>query len=395
MTIETQTRDVLVRAADQVDVEPPPIDAMLGSVARRRRRIAAAIAGLSAAAVVVAVAVVNSGGDERRAPSTSTPTAPTTAPGTRLVGMNGVMVSVPLDWGTNRVKCGTALADTVYFDTGEVRLCRVVPTRPVSVLRISDVGENDSAFQLAQEAHQPTTIDGVEAFRRPTRNSTPACPMSRPMDVRVECGGVSYDGVLYVPSLGVVFSVSATSRGVVDPILDSAHLIPDGYVAIPLNTTGSELQALGLQVDLRGDIDPDRVAPTQPQVGTVVAIGSGVSVGPVVDGLVPDAHLPVTVSKPMVECGSSGGFAMSVLIQSPSNEVVDVQVVQGRRVVGSSTMSLAAGNGERVSMDLEFLRMSGATVDVYVRGGTDMLVGLGKLESIDLGTIKRNYEVCF
>ena len=86
---------------------------------------------------------------------------------------------------------------------------------------------------------------------------------------------------------------------------------------------------------------------------------------------------------------------MSVLIQSPSNEVVDVQVVQGRRVVGSSTMSLAAGNGERVSMDLGFLRMSGATGDVYVRGGTDMLVGLGKLESIDLGTIKRSYEVCF
>jgi hypothetical protein len=288
MTIETQARDLLLRAADEVDVEPPPVDALLGSAARRRRRMAAVVAGLSAAAVVVTVAIVSTGGHEVGAPVTSSPTPPTTAPGTRLVGMNGVMVSVPQDWATNRVRCGTPMGDTVFWNTGAIRLCRIVPSPEVSALQIIDLGQNGSALSLAQQAHVPVTIGDIQAYRMPTRSFAPSCPMVRPGGKPVQCPYPRYEGTLYFPSLGLVLFASSPDRGVVDPILDSAKLIPDGYVAVPLNATAAELEALGLQVDVRGDIGPDRVAPTDPPVGSVVAVGSTIAIGRDLNGLVPD-----------------------------------------------------------------------------------------------------------
>jgi hypothetical protein len=348
MTVETQAREVLLRAADQIDVAPPPIDAVLGAGARRRRRIAAVVAGVGAAAVVVAVAIVNTGGDGSSAtPATSSPPL-TTAPGTRLVGLNGVMVSVPANWDTDRVRCGIPTADTVFFDTGEYRTCLITPTPRVSVLRISDVGENGAAFQVAQEAKQPVSVDGVDAFRRPTYHYAPSCPAGMRGGGPGSCGS-SYDGTLYIPSLGVVLTVSSLDRGEVDAILDSAHLIPDGYVAIPVNATGNELEAIGLQVDLADDLGPDQVAPTNPQEGAIVALGSTVRLAPVLHDKVPDPRLPIaTIVKAHGACGPTGGFAVDVTITAERRLNVLVLLLIRGDIVGKAPTKIGPDRAKHV-----------------------------------------------
>jgi hypothetical protein len=367
MTIETQTRDLLLRAADEIDVEPPPVEALLGSASRRRRRIAAAVAGVSAAAVVVAVAIVGTGGDSTRAPMTSVP--PTTAPGTRLVGMNGVMVSVPQDWATDRVKCGTAMADTVFFDSGEYRLCRVTPVPRVSVLSISDVGENGSAFQLAQEARQPTRVDGVEAFRRPTYHYAPPCPDA------TSCGD-RYIGTLYVPSLGVVFSVSSPSRGVVDPILDSAHLIPHGYQAIPAFASLPDARAFGFDVSSQAEYAPSRsensILSVDPPIGSVVPDGAAIRVT-VATGIDSPGDCCVAsevleVSRPDVECGPTGGAMVTALAsRDPFEETVVLDLVSDGHIVGhSAPTTLRSAVTTRLSAAVTGPVADGS-VDLYVR----------------------------
>ncbi|HSS67733.1 MAG TPA: hypothetical protein VLK34_04230 [Nocardioidaceae bacterium] len=370
MTIETQTRDVLLRAADEIEVQPPPVDALLGSAARRRRRIAAVVAGLSAAAVVVAVAIVSSRGGNAATPPTTPPPAPTTAPGTRLVGLNGVMASVPGAWANNRVKCGTPMGDTVIWDTDAVRLCQVVPRPEVSVLQIVDVGQNNSALVLAQQAHEPVTVGGREAYRMPTRPFAPSCPMST-QGHPVQCPYPRYEGTLYVPSLGVVLFASSPHRGVVDPILDSARLIPDGYVAIPVTTTANELEALGLRVDLPDGLGPDRVLPTDPEVGSVVAVGSTVSM---IDTRVRACcigSVVVELSRARAECGPTGGAMVTALAsRAPLEDQVVLELVSEGRVVGRSdptTLSSAVATG----LSAVVSKPNDGSVDLYLRSWPD------------------------
>jgi hypothetical protein len=331
MTIETQTRDVLLRAADEVVVEPPPIGELLGSAARRRRRIVAVVAGVSAAAVVVAVAVVSSGGHES-GPVTST--TPTTAPGTRLVGMNGVMVSVPAAWANDRVKCGTPIGDTVMWDTATVQLCQIVPSPEVSVLQIADVGQNNSALSLAQRAREPVTVGGLEAYRLPTHHFAPSCPASGPGGKPVQCPYPRYEGTLFIPSLAVVLFASSPHRGVVDPILDSARLIPDGYVAIPSAATGSELQTMGLDIDLQGGVGPFKIASTDPPAGDIVAIGSTVSVGSTSRDASDSTRPHVRIVRAHAVCGPTGGPAFTVAVRTDRRLHVLVLVVVRGDVIG-------------------------------------------------------------
>jgi hypothetical protein len=367
MTIETKARDALLRAADEIDVQPPPVDAMLGSAARRRRRMAGVVAGLTAAAVVVAVAIVSSGGDKASAPPITPPPAPTTASGTRLVGMNGVMASVPDAWANNRVKCGTPMGNTVIWDTAAIQVCQIVPRPEVSVLQIVDVGQNDSALSLAEQAREPVTVGGLKAYRMPTRHYAPSCPVANPQGEPVQCPYPRYEGTLYVPSLGVVLLASSPDRGVVDPILASARLIPDGYVAIPVTTTANELEALGLTVDLPDGLGPNRVVPTDPEVGSVVALGSTVSM---IDTRVPACCIGSVVlelSHPRVECGPTGGAMVTALASRvPNDEKVVLELVSKGHVVGRSaptTLSSAVATG----LAAVVAKPTDGTVDLYVR----------------------------
>lgn len=80
MPTQTQARDLLHRAADQLEVGPPPLDALLDSRPSPRRRRFEVIAGALAAAGVVAAAIVvmDPGSDDSRTPivSPASPTAP-------------------------------------------------------------------------------------------------------------------------------------------------------------------------------------------------------------------------------------------------------------------------------------------------------------------------------
>ncbi len=90
------------------------------------------------------------------APSvTTSPTPPPTAPaaGYRLVGRGGAVVEVPESWRTGATKCGTAVADTVIFDSGgPVPLCAIQTDKTFSSVLIApyDVGATFDAIKTVK-----------------------------------------------------------------------------------------------------------------------------------------------------------------------------------------------------------------------------------------------------
>ncbi len=137
---DEQAVRLLNRLADQVSVGPAPVREVLraGSrVRRRRRRVAlcAAVALLLAPVGVAGLAQFPDKAKQTAMPATRSlePQAPA---GMRLVGMGRLAVAVPEDWGTNDVRCGQPLRDTVHFASEAVRACGV-RSRFVSYLRIT------------------------------------------------------------------------------------------------------------------------------------------------------------------------------------------------------------------------------------------------------------------
>ena len=97
MPTETQTRDLLHRTADELEIGPPPIDSLLASPGRRRRNLTVAAAGLAAAAVIVAVAVVDDS-DSSSPAREVTPVAPPTNGTTPTTSSPG-----PVEFGPARI----------------------------------------------------------------------------------------------------------------------------------------------------------------------------------------------------------------------------------------------------------------------------------------------------
>lgn len=53
------------------------------------------------------------------------------------MGRGRSVVEVPDDWGTNKTKCGTPIADTVTFHSEFVELCRIMPIDNFSQVEIA------------------------------------------------------------------------------------------------------------------------------------------------------------------------------------------------------------------------------------------------------------------
>ena len=102
-------------------------------------------------AVVIVLAVVFGGGlwwyasdgSDRTPgpePTKASPTLPTASPTSsadyRWVGRGRRVVEVPADWATNKMQCGTAIADTVAFYSNTRRTC-LVADRGFSVVTIA------------------------------------------------------------------------------------------------------------------------------------------------------------------------------------------------------------------------------------------------------------------
>jgi hypothetical protein len=288
---EREVTALLERRAAAVATSDPPIDAILDAGGRdsgghRHRR-----AFLAAAAALMLVVAAGVAWDSAR--DESSPSLPTDAPlptheGFRWVGMNGIAVEVPLSWATDAVHCGTPLSDTVVFPAGVKANCGLGATKSFSVARFVVASTSGG---LQNVTHRSTTIDGVPArvgdASRVFSTGTP--------DPGNGCSGSSlgcfplYGGAIYVPSRDVVIWVESPHKQTVTDIIDSARVIPGGYVAVP-DVTGMQ-QSLAADTLGTLDLDPEPQCPggghvcdgslvvwrLEPAAGTIVNTGSRVA----------------------------------------------------------------------------------------------------------------------
>jgi hypothetical protein len=277
MLNETQTRQLLHEAGEQIPVRPESMRDLIvrGRRAARARRIAVVGAAVTAAALVVTGGLVlrlDAAGSEQHVNPTPAQ-APQPPPGKRLVGMGRIAVAVPQHWGTNEVQCGTPMSDTVVFDSEAVRLCKVKPDQPVSSLHIVPTS-SILAQPFVATARPAGEIDGIPIRRT---SSAPTRPPGAPA-----VGGI------VVESEGVVMWVTAPDMGVVNQILDSVMVLPEGYLTVPF-TAGAPgarilagIEDAGLRVrtvaERRPGMSAGSILRSDPPFGSVVAVGSTVTV---------------------------------------------------------------------------------------------------------------------
>ncbi len=281
---EDDATRMLANLGERVPVGPAPIDVTLqqGKGNSRRRRAIQVVSGAAAVAVIAVGAFIvgpSIGGSGNLA------TQPTTSPrglavpaGTRLVGINGVAVAVPEDWSTNDTLCGFALSDTVDFnDTTATRACAVAGTENFSRLLAVPLSSEWGQAWPDPLNGQAVDLQGLVAQRVPAK-----CNDSESHT------GVTCSGRLIIASANAVMSVNSPNREVVDAVLDSATLIPEGYTAVP-DLTGlysdSDVEPLvesaGLLWENRcpdGSCSMPLIEVTDPAVGSVVPLGTTVRV---------------------------------------------------------------------------------------------------------------------
>jgi hypothetical protein len=280
MTYEEDLRRLLSDAATEIPAGNAPVAELVreGKRSKSRRHLFQAV---SVAAVVALILVgaflvqypVGGSGNLAAQPTTSAGGLAVPAD-TRLVGINLVAVAVPEDWSTNDTRCGFALSDTVDFnDTTATHACAVPGTENFSRLHAAPLSS-----EWGQQWSEPLNgravdLQGIVAQRLPTK-----CRDSQ------SDAGVTCSGRLIMATADAVMSVNSPNREVVDAVLDSATLIPEGYTVVPDLTglyTDGEVEPLvesaGLLWENRcpdGHVcDMDAIEATDPAAGSVVPEG--------------------------------------------------------------------------------------------------------------------------
>ncbi|MEV5964760.1 hypothetical protein AB0L70_23515 [Kribbella sp. NPDC051952] len=211
---------ILERAADQIPVGPPPLEALRVGATRRRRRSMVAWSAAGAAAVVAVIAgatlftALFTHGSRVGEPQPPVASASSEYPlVVRLVKLGRAEVVVPKSWGTNDARCGTPLEDTVLLnDPSAGHLCQV--TRPAGVESVELV--NGKPRRIDFRADETIQITGVEAQRQRT-----GC-VAQPNNYVPFC-----TGAVFIPSLNVsVVAQSSTSAAEVDHILSRVRITP-------------------------------------------------------------------------------------------------------------------------------------------------------------------------
>lgn len=266
MLNETQARELLRLAGAHIPVQPESTQELVrrGRQAARVRRASLVGTVIAAVALLVAGGLVLRTDAETSGLPVDTPTVarvPQAPPGMRLVGMGRIAVAVPESWSTNDVKCGTPMSDSVVFDSEGVRSCLVRPDQPVSSLHI--VSSFSSLAEPFLSAATPADeVDGVATRRTPV--------------------------AIVVDSEDVVMWVESDQPQVVDEILNSVIVLPEGYVTVPyvpfgpLANTLRRMADAGLEVrtveEHRPGISPEVLLDSDPPLGSVVAVGSAITV---------------------------------------------------------------------------------------------------------------------
>ena len=214
MPTETQARDLLHRTADQLDVGPPPIDALLGAPARRRRKWLVAGAGAAAACFVAAVALIGPGGEGSPAPvpPAQTSDAPHVTPGTQLVSQGEITVAIPDDWKAVTDGCWVeppALADA-NVSVADAQ-CPYFEGSAGLVARQLEPGGVDDWLDQFRGGYD--LIPGTNAVRVPTLGIV--C-LSTTCDM-------TYRSAIVQDDLGLVLIVSGPNSKIVNTILGSAR----------------------------------------------------------------------------------------------------------------------------------------------------------------------------
>lgn len=285
---EVDFTDLVDRATGEIEPSPPPVAELLraGRRAQRRYRLVLAVVSVSAAAAVLSTGIaLLSQRDPAGLPIAATPAVPSStmtplepspvAPaGTRLVGVNGVMVAVPQAWSTDEVGCDgqTPVKPTVVFSHGQTafRSCGVFLKKQVPSLRI-DIDENFEAKAGLPRAEQ------IEAKHGPWSTDH--------LGFSVRSAAVA--------KAGVTFTVVAATRSEVDRILDTVQLVPEAEVLVPnwyhdtdhlpwLGQLPALIRDAGLAPTvIETPVDweaPGALIRTEPAIGTPVAPGSKVTV---------------------------------------------------------------------------------------------------------------------
>ena len=287
MMSESEVRDLFAEAGDEITTRPAPVDELV----RDGRRTARVRRGLQVGGVVAVVGLVIAAGLVWRPatePAGEVATPPHAPAGMRLVGMGRVAVAVPEDWGTNDVGCDghSTKHESVVFDSEGSRSCRVATAyADVSSLHIVGTGSH-WARRFIERAEPARDVDGVPIAQARTRED-----------------GAQFTGALIAETEDVVMWVASPDPEVVDDILNSVIVLPEGFVTVPtdpnmpLATTLAAMQSAGLEVNQVEQPKPGWSAgaliSSDPPLGSVVPVGSTVTL--VVTGE-PTGEIPIATS---------------------------------------------------------------------------------------------------
>lgn len=328
--------DLLDRLGERTDVGTPPTAAMIARAARLRRRrtaVGAVVAAASVLAVVGGTMIVASTptGDDGEVPEPGPETsAPTTEPvpaGMRLVAFGRIGILIPEGWATNATRCGTPTKETVVVDEGVVRTCLwIAPKVHDSVWVAQGAGS-------APRDGESVTIGGLEA------SWTAA---------RCEPDGASQtvcSGSVMFPDEGVWFRARSATAAGVDRILDRVTPVPDGQVGVPGTSQilygrdtqdhsgklyGDLLRGTGLQVryleEVRAAFTPDFILGVEPAPGTVVPVGSTVTV-----------HV---VGEPR---GPRDEISVAMNSENPNVEAMEYKSLSDEQIKAGATIRLGVG----------------------------------------------------
>lgn len=365
MPTETQARDLLHRTADQLDVGPAPIDALLATPARRRRRVAVTVAGVAAAAVVAAVAVIGPGGEGSRAPTPPAggPASLQVSPGMRLVGQGDLTVEVPESWPVVGSECPMAVTGVVFDRSAGG--CFAADYSDHSTLHVASYTAAVAALGGEWLAEKAGPLDDAAQSGAYRADPVTAVCAGGP---GTDCPGL-FRGAVVDPASDVVLWVESSDKAVVDQVIGSARLIPDGFVAVPSDPTPEALTELGLVVE-PADFDPTPPAGAGADwsVSSDLPPGSVVETGTLVTLSAPDVE-PMTIVRAVPACGPTDGPAVLVTLEATRRFDVHVILAVGDDVIGKMPARVFAGRSNNVLVPLaEKFSTPVVTVQVFGQG---------------------------
>lgn len=247
------------------DTAPPIGLASSGHQVRRRRRhrtivVTAVVVALltGGVAATTRVAVDDQLALPRPAQQVSEPPFPAPPPGTTWIGKDRVVVAVPTDWLVTDLPCGEQGAEQVaVIDPIRTFGCALLD-RPLVVVRISDaVTALGSDLDLTCDQSRPQVC------------SRAAVPLD---SARVTIG---------------VTAVGDDAPAVIDRVLDSAMVLPDGWTTVPaasntlVGVRQARYEAAGFDVTVK---DRDRIQGArlivEPPLGAPIELGGTITLSP-------------------------------------------------------------------------------------------------------------------